>query len=416
MSRTALIIVVVLVVVLAVVAFLVVRRRRYIGALRGRGWTFNSRPQLVEVLDHQAPPFGLGFERSVDEGITGTTRSGIAFHVFEYACREGGPPFDQRLASLALPLALPDLYVSSGEPRHGVRFADLETGGQLGSGFAVRAGDAGYARTLLSAPVVAAVTAFGAAGHRVDLSIDGAHLVAVGAPKDPDALEAYLEALAPIVSALDLAALSAYAQPAAPPRFGFYGHPDWELVGSDDRLIDKYDLTTAGYAHVTEKLVRGDNDGLPLEAFIHRWKTQRTETSTDSEGKTTTRTVTEDHSEVVAAVGLPFELPLLSVNGPWNGKKVRFESEEFNKAFTVRTDEPKFASDVIHPRTMEYLMRVQPPGFVINGALLRFEVSEHDTVTIGICADFAHEFLSRVPSFVWRDRQLTPPQFRVGHE
>ena len=50
---------------------------------------------------------------------------------------------------------------------------------------------------------------------------------------------------------------------------------------------------------------------------------------------------------------MPFSLPLLSVGGGWGGKKVRFESEDFNDRFTVRTDTPKFAYDVIHPRTME---------------------------------------------------------------
>jgi len=31
---------------------------------------------------------------------------------------------------------------------------------------------------------------------------------------------------------------------------------------------------------------------------------------------------------------------------------------------------------------------------------------------IGFCADFAHEFLSRVPSFVWKNLQITRPAFR----
>ena len=39
-------------------------------------------------------------------------------------------------------------------------------------------------------------------------------------------------------------------------------------------------------------MIRGANDGLPIEAFIHRWKTQHTETYTDSNGRTQTRTVT----------------------------------------------------------------------------------------------------------------------------
>jgi hypothetical protein len=159
-------------------------------------------------------------------------------------------------------------------------------------------------------------------------------------------------------------------------------------------------------------VIRGSNDGLPIEAFIHRWKTQRTETYTDSNGRTQTRTVTENHSEVVTAIMMPFSFPMLSVGGGWGGKKVRFESEDFNDRFTVRTDNPKFASDVIHPRTMEFLMAAQPPGFRIAGNGMRFSVDKHDTQLIGFCADFAHEFFGRVPSFVWKNLQITPPTFR----
>lgn len=171
---------------------------------------------------------------------------------------------------------------------------------------------------------------------------------------------------------------------ASPPAgFGFYGHPDWLLIGRDDSLIAKYGLTTAGFGHTTEKVIRGNNDGLPIEAFIHRWHTQRTESYTDSDGRPRTRTVTENHSEIASAVTMPFSFPLLSVGGGWAGKKLRFESEEFNKRFTVRTDNPKLASDVIHPRAMEYLMTVQPPGFRIEGGLMCFSVDKHDTQLIG---------------------------------
>lgn len=408
MSRGGLIALVVVLVVLLVVALLVIRRQRYVRALRGRGWTFDSRPALESVLDHRAPPFGLGFERSCDEAVSGTTRSGVPFRVFEYEAAEGGPRFDERVASLRLPLALPDLFVSAGPSRPGVRQPLVPVDPAL----QVRAADPGYARTLLSGPVLAAVAAFGQAGHPVDLGVDGANLVAVGAPKDPDELEAYLDALAPVALALGPAALAPYAVPPVGPAYAFYGRPDWVLVGRDDSLIDRYGLTTTGFEHTTEKVVRGSNDGLPVEGFVHRWKTQRTETTTDSEGRTQTRTVTENHDEVVAAVTLPFPFPLLSVDGGWGGRRVRFESEEFNDRFKVRCDDARFASDVMHPRTMEFLLAAQPPGFRIESGLVRFQVGAHDSETLGFCADFAHEFFSRVPSFVWQNLQVTPPAFR----
>jgi hypothetical protein len=35
---------------------------------------------------------------------------------------------------------------------------------------------------------------------------------------------------------------------------------------------------------------------------------------------------------------------------------------------------------------------IQPPGFRIEGNVMRFSVDKHDTQLIGFCADFAHEF------------------------
>ncbi len=408
MSRTALIVLIVAVLALAVVAFFVIRRQRYVRALRRRGWTFQSRPTLDWVLDHHAPPFGLGFVRKVDEGISGTTASGVDFRVFEYACREGGEPFDERLASLRLPLPLPDLFIHPTGRRTGLRVPNVDNE----TGLLVAAEDAGYARLALGRGLAAAVAGFAHAGHSPDVSIDGQNLVAVGAPKDPDELQAYLEALAAVALAVDAAALAPYAQPPLPPRFGFYGRPDWVLVGRDDSLIARYDLTRAGFGHETVKVVHGDNGGLPVDGFIHRWKTQRTETYTDSEGRTQTRTVTDEHSEVICAVRMPFAWPMLSVGGGWGGERVKFESEEFNDRFTVRTADAKFAYDVLHPRTMEFLMHEQPPGFRIDHDVMRFSVNKHDSEAIGRCADFAHAFFGRVPSFVWKNLQVTPPEFR----
>ena len=409
MSNTIVIILITIaVLILALTAFLIIRRQRYVRALRGRGWTFESRPALESVLDHHAPPFGLGFVRKVDEEISGTTAAGLPFRVFEYATSEGGPRFDERVASIQLPTPLPDLFVTTDGVRNGVPAASVDVDPR----FQVRAADAVYARTALSAGVLDAIAAFGQAGYRVDLSVDGQQLVAVGAPKNPDELQGYLERLASVAQAIDQEGLAPHRLSPPPAGFGFYGHPDWQLIDRDDTLIAKYGLTTAGFGHTTEKVIRGNNDGLPLEAFIHRWQTQRTESYTDSEGRTRTRTVTENHSEIVTAIAMPFSFPLISVGGGWGGKKVRFESEEFNDRFTVRTNSPKFASDIIHPRTMEFLMAVQPPGFRIENNGMRFQVDKHDTQLIGFCADFAHEFFSRIPSFVWKDLQITPPVFR----
>ncbi|GAA3618595.1 hypothetical protein [Microlunatus ginsengisoli] len=406
MSTTGWIVLAVVAVIVIVVGLLIFRRVRYVRGLKQRGWTFDSSPPLEAVLDHHAPPFGIGLSRKPDELVSGSTAEGIPFRVFEYAYTGGGPKFDQRLASLTLPTALPDLFLTAGRPRIGITAPSYD----IEAGLTVSADDPTYARAMLDA-AVPAIRAFGAE-RGVDLSIDGNHLVSVGAPKNADELTDYLEALAPVAQAIARGG-GTYAVPTPAPGFGFYRR-DWFYVGRDDALISRYGLTTVGHGHRTEDVIRGDNDGLPLEAFVHRWETTRTETSTDSEGRTTTRTVTDHHDETVLAMVMPFSLPMLSVGvGGWGGEKVRFESEEFNDAFKVRTSSPKFASDVIHPRQMEYLMSMRPPAFSIDGQLIRFFPSQHDTLLIGLCADVAHGLLARVPPFVWKDLQVAPPTFRA---
>ena len=53
-STVVIILVVIAVLILSLIAFLIIRRQRYVRALRGRGWTFESRPPLEWVLDHHA--------------------------------------------------------------------------------------------------------------------------------------------------------------------------------------------------------------------------------------------------------------------------------------------------------------------------------------------------------------------------
>ena len=75
---------------------------------------------------------------------------------------------------------------------------------------------------------------------------------------------------------------------------------------------------------------------------------------------------------------MPFAFPLISVGGGWGGERVRFESEEFNDRFKIKTNSPKFTYDVIHPRTMEFMMAVEPPDFRIEDQLMRFSLGSHD--------------------------------------
>ena len=51
------------------------------------------------------------------------------------------------------------------------------------------------------------------------------------------------------------------------------------------------------------------------------------------------------------------------VVGRLTNSDIELESEDFNRAFTVRCPDRKFASDVLHPRMMELLLQSPDAAF-----------------------------------------------------
>ncbi|HRA76362.1 MAG TPA: hypothetical protein PLE12_09020 [Propionicimonas sp.] len=396
---------------IAVAVFFIVRRQRYLAAVRERGWTHDSNPALGTVLDLAAPPFGLGLAREVDELVTGTTPAGFSFRVFAWKYSGAGSGYSARVGVLELAGGFPEVFLARpGGQRAGIAPAAVSLTEVGSDELSVVATDEAFARRVLQA-AGGALLGFGGATGGLDLSLEGRHLVAVGAPKSPDALAGWLAALDAV--ALAVAPL---AGPAVPDNtgFGFHGHPDWGFVGSDLSVLDTYPVSEGGFGHEVTDLVRGFRDGIRLDAFVHEWKTTHTETTTDAQGNTSTRTVTDHHSEPVCGFVLPFAVPGLSVNGRRLGRKVAFESTAFNEAFTVRAEDAKFASDVIHPRMMEWLLATDPVGWTVSGQVVVFEVGRHDTLVVDACEATLRGWLARIPGFVWEDLGLTPPPFALG--
>ena len=88
---------------------------------------------------------------------------------------------------------------------------------------------------------------------------------------------------------------------------------------------------------------------------------------TTSNGKTTS---THTYRFSYLIVHLPFDgLPSLRIRrehvfdklaGAFGFDDIDFESEEFSRRFHVKSDDKRFAYDVIHPRMMEFLMVAEP--------------------------------------------------------
>ncbi len=182
----------------------------------------------------------------------------------------------------------------------------------------------------------------------------------------------------------------------------------WSLTAEVPALVTRWPGTPFGKGdhQRARNVLSGTESGRPFTAFDYTYQTH----STDSKGNRTTTThrwaVTVvpmqgylGHVEVVpesafdrvaGAVGLVQDIDL--------------ESEAFNRRFRVRAASPKLASDVLTPRTMEYLLSVRAEGWRTCGNdLVGFSEGRLDPAeVVRTCAVLARVHAG-VPSFVWKD-------------
>jgi len=189
----------------------------------------------------------------------------------------------------------------------------------------------------------------------------------------------------------------------------------WTFSPNDPHGLDnRWDCFPFGRGHSRQasNVLTGTTDaGMPMVAFDYRYK----ETDTDSEGKTTTTT----YRYGVCVVRLPCALPALSVGnesfltriGSAIGiDDIEFESDDFNRAFRVKSDDAKFASDVLHPRMMELLLA---QGRGIEWRLLGWDMLTWRKGRLAIPdllqrTSLLGRIVQGIPTFVWKDRGYDP--------
>lgn len=182
----------------------------------------------------------------------------------------------------------------------------------------------------------------------------------------------------------------------------------WVYRERDDALADRYLGTPfgQGFGRKAEHVLAGPHRGRSLVAFEYTYKEQH------GSGKNR-RTVT--YRNTVVALGTPAPRPTLEVSREGIGRKLlglvgirdlQLESEEFNKSFRIRTEDDKFAYDVLHPRTMEWMLadqrcRDQPFRFE-RADLLTWRQGSVDPHSVVWMLDYLCDVLDRVPGFVWK--------------
>lgn len=151
--------------------------------------------------------------------------------------------------------------------------------------------------------------------------------------------------------------------------------------------------------------------GYPLLAFDYKY----VEHSTDSKGNRTSTT----YRVVVCVLRVPCALPALHVGkesmltriGSAIGiADIEFESEDFNRAFRVKCDDQKFASDVLNPRAMEMLLaHGRGIEWRFEGAdMLSWRTGKLDIADLLQRVDLMCRVIQSIPTFVWKDRGYDP--------
>lgn len=376
----------------------VARDAAYSKKLSAHGWTFVTDPDISIAHGLNAPPFGIGTGRRVDDQVYGTTPDGQGFQLFRYDT--DGERW-RRYVCFPLPHALPTAFVSRpGRERPGAVGVRQTVGD-----WSVVSAEPEWGREVGGA----LGPALDAAGVDLDVSIDGRTLVVADAPRAPEELAAYLRVAAPVAAAAR--SLRSTAEVTVPRELSFYGRPRWTYRPEDDSKLDAVECTRGGQDHEATDVATAAEAGLRLIGLTHHWKTRHTRRVSDGHGGTRTETYTESHEEAILEIALPFAFGDLSAN--WGGlgepRRIRLESEDFNRAFTIRASDARFAYDVLHPRAMEWVTAHCPAPFRIENGRLRFLVKRNDIELFAAALDFALGFFARVPSFVWDNLGVGEP-------
>jgi len=186
---------------------------------------------------------------------------------------------------------------------------------------------------------------------------------------------------------------------------GFAAARGWTFRESDPSLVDRFHGAPfgTGSSRRATNCLYGHHDGRALVAFDYQYTTS----SGTGEDRTTTT-----HRHGVVALDLGVRIPALAVSpegavgrffGRLTNRDIELESEDFNRAFTVTSDDRRFASDVLHPQVMQMLLQWPGLGWRFDGdSMLVVNNGSHDPPQVDANLAVMDAIIDHVPDFVWQ--------------
>lgn len=173
-------------------------------------------------------------------------------------------------------------------------------------------------------------------------------------------------------------------------------------IGTDpngkDSVYSNISLFQNGHSKEASNIISGDKNGCYVDIFDYKYVT--------GSGKHRT---THYNSVCILAVPQRFrylfvrtENFLDKIAGAIGFDDIDFESREFSKRYYVKSDDKKFAYDIINPQMMEFFLAQQKtPCVEIKGNHLAFymnkKISPKEYIVL---YSFAEQFYRRIPNYV----------------
>jgi hypothetical protein len=181
----------------------------------------------------------------------------------------------------------------------------------------------------------------------------------------------------------------------------------WTYEERNDEWCERFLGTPFGEGdnRTARNVLQGQYGGAGMVAFDYSYETS----STDSKGHRSKTT----HRFAICALRLPAALPTLELTpesaltrlaGHLGFADVELESEDFNRHYRVSARDPKFAYDVLNPRSMAALLARPALHMRLSGVdAVCWEGGRSSPVELLARLSTLQLLVAGIPSFVWSD-------------